>query len=65
MMNMIEDSQHGGGMGGIKVEPMETDNQQEDTVGVSLETIKVENEFFMKFPVDPSITHYIYFFTRE
>ena len=42
MMNMMEDSQHGVGLGGVKAEPVEVDHQVEDTVGVSTETIKVQ-----------------------
>ena len=39
---MMEDSQHGVGLGGVKAEPVEVDHQVEDTVGVSTETIKVQ-----------------------
>ena len=42
MMNMMEDSQHEVGLGGVKSEPIEVDHQVEDTVGVSTETIKVQ-----------------------
>ncbi|XP_023337419.1 transcription initiation factor TFIID subunit 6-like [Eurytemora carolleeae] len=41
MMNMMEDSQHEVGLGGVKSEPIEVDHQVEDTVGVSTETIKI------------------------